>query len=162
MIEKVHLDDLDLYVITFIALKLVELNFLVSFNTDDQSKTDVANAINVITYLILSIVTCHAEKVGAQMDGGRRLWASLYKSKRNMVNLPNVQHSKINIKKYITGDTKVENNTDGTFKLTTTLWKTFQREDYGRTFRCVVQPQSGRGRKEIANRKISVHCEFCF
>ena len=33
-----------------LRLKLVELNFLVSFNTDDQSKTDVANAINVITY----------------------------------------------------------------------------------------------------------------
>ena len=31
-------------------LKLVELNFLVSFNTDDQSKTDVANTVNVITY----------------------------------------------------------------------------------------------------------------
>ena len=87
MIEKVHLDDLDLYVITFIALatsvllwssvlKLtkkfnstsfnlkqevvispdedllfeVETSWVVSFNTDDQSKTDVANAINVITY----------------------------------------------------------------------------------------------------------------
>ena len=35
-----------------LRLKLVELNFLVSFNTDDQSKTDVANAINVITYNI--------------------------------------------------------------------------------------------------------------
>ena len=33
-----------------LRLKLVELNFLVSFNTDDQSKTDVANAINVITF----------------------------------------------------------------------------------------------------------------
>ena len=33
-----------------LRLKLVELNFLVSFNTDDQSKTDVANTINVITY----------------------------------------------------------------------------------------------------------------
>ena len=33
-----------------LRLKLVELNFLVSFNTDDQGKTDVANAINVITY----------------------------------------------------------------------------------------------------------------
>ena len=33
-----------------LRLKLVELNFLVSFNTDDQSKTDIANAINVITY----------------------------------------------------------------------------------------------------------------
>ena len=33
-----------------LRLKLVELNFLVSFNTDDQSKTDVADAINVITY----------------------------------------------------------------------------------------------------------------
>ena len=36
-----------------LRLKLVELNFLVSFNTDDQSKTDVvfqSNAINVITY----------------------------------------------------------------------------------------------------------------
>ena len=32
-----------------LRLKLVELNFLVSFNTDDQSKTDVANAINVNT-----------------------------------------------------------------------------------------------------------------
>ena len=32
-----------------LRLKLVELNFLVSFNTDDQSKTDVANAINIIT-----------------------------------------------------------------------------------------------------------------
>ena len=32
-----------------LRLKLVELNFFVSFNTDDQSKTDVANAINVIT-----------------------------------------------------------------------------------------------------------------
>ena len=35
-----------------LRLKLVELNFLVSFNTDDQSKTDVANAINVITCLV--------------------------------------------------------------------------------------------------------------
>ena len=26
-----------------LRLKLVELNFLVSFNTDDQSETDVAN-----------------------------------------------------------------------------------------------------------------------
>ena len=34
-----------------LRLKLVELNFLVSFNTDDQSKTDVANTINVITYI---------------------------------------------------------------------------------------------------------------
>ena len=33
-----------------LRLKLVELNFLVSFNTDDQSKTDVANTVNVITY----------------------------------------------------------------------------------------------------------------
>ena len=33
-----------------LRLKLVELNFLVSFNTDDQSQPDVvANAINVIT-----------------------------------------------------------------------------------------------------------------
>ena len=32
-----------------LRLKLVELNFLVSFNTDDQSKTDVANTANVIT-----------------------------------------------------------------------------------------------------------------
>ena len=32
-----------------LRLKLVELNFLVSYNTDDQSKTDVANAINVFT-----------------------------------------------------------------------------------------------------------------
>ena len=36
-----------------LRLKLVELNFLVSFNTDDQSKTDVANAINVITYVMI-------------------------------------------------------------------------------------------------------------
>ena len=35
-----------------LRLKLVGLNFLVSFNTDDQSKTDVANTANVITYLI--------------------------------------------------------------------------------------------------------------
>ena len=35
-----------------LRLKLVELNFLVSFNTDDQSKTDVANAINVITDIL--------------------------------------------------------------------------------------------------------------
>ena len=33
-----------------LRLKLVELNFLVSFNTDDQSQTDVANTANVITY----------------------------------------------------------------------------------------------------------------
>ena len=33
-----------------LRLKLVELNFLVSFNTDDQSKTDVANTANIITY----------------------------------------------------------------------------------------------------------------
>ena len=33
-----------------LRLKLVELNFLVSFNTDDQSKTDVANTANVMTY----------------------------------------------------------------------------------------------------------------
>ena len=38
-----------------LRLKLVELNFLVSFNTDDQSKTDVANAINVITSKILQL-----------------------------------------------------------------------------------------------------------
>ena len=30
-----------------LRLKLVELNFLVSFNTDDQSQTDVANTANV-------------------------------------------------------------------------------------------------------------------
>ena len=33
-----------------LRLKLVELNFLVSFNTDDQSQTDIANTANVITY----------------------------------------------------------------------------------------------------------------
>ena len=33
-----------------LRLKLVELNFLVSFNTDDQSQTDVANTADVITY----------------------------------------------------------------------------------------------------------------
>ena len=33
-----------------LRLKLVELNFLVSFNTDDQSQTDVANTANIITY----------------------------------------------------------------------------------------------------------------
>ena len=40
-----------------LRLKLVELNFLVSFNTDDQSKTDVANAINIITqYVVMKII----------------------------------------------------------------------------------------------------------
>ena len=39
-----------------LRLKLVELNFLVSFNTDDQSKTDVANAINIITYQVFNVV----------------------------------------------------------------------------------------------------------
>ena len=38
-----------------LRLKLVELNFLVSFNTDDQSKTDIANAINVITYELIIV-----------------------------------------------------------------------------------------------------------
>ena len=33
-----------------LRLKLVELNFLVSFNTDDQSKTDVTYTVNVTTY----------------------------------------------------------------------------------------------------------------
>ena len=33
-----------------LRLKLVELNFLVSFNTDDQSKSDVAKTANIITY----------------------------------------------------------------------------------------------------------------
>ena len=33
-----------------LRLKLVELNFLVSFNTDDQSKSDIANTANIITY----------------------------------------------------------------------------------------------------------------
>ena len=28
--------------------------------------------------LILSISTCHVEKVAAQMDGGRRLWTALH------------------------------------------------------------------------------------
>ena len=32
-----------------LRLKLVELNFLVSFNTDDQSKTDVTYTVNVTT-----------------------------------------------------------------------------------------------------------------
>ena len=36
-----------------LRLKLVELNFLVSFNTDDQRKIDVANAINVITLVLI-------------------------------------------------------------------------------------------------------------
>ena len=47
-----------------LRLKLVELNFLVSFNTDDQSKTDVANAINVITnnLLILILSVCFASE----------------------------------------------------------------------------------------------------
>ena len=40
-----------------LRLKLVELNFLVSFNTDDQSKTDVANAINVITHTFVLFLT---------------------------------------------------------------------------------------------------------
>ena len=38
-----------------LRLKLVELNFLVSFNTDDQSKTDVANTVNVIIYSHLDL-----------------------------------------------------------------------------------------------------------
>ena len=33
-----------------LRLKLVELNFLVSFNADDQSKTDVTYTVNVTTY----------------------------------------------------------------------------------------------------------------
>ena len=42
-----------------LRLKLVELNFLVSFNTDDQSKTDVvANAINVFTYKTIQFDEC--------------------------------------------------------------------------------------------------------
>ena len=41
-----------------LRLKLVELNFLVSFNTDDQSKTDVANAINVITIFYCFALNC--------------------------------------------------------------------------------------------------------
>ena len=46
-----------------LRLKLVELNFLVSFNTDDQSKTDVTNTVNITTYNItfpstLIIVDC--------------------------------------------------------------------------------------------------------
>ena len=32
-----------------LRLKLVELNFLVSFNADDQSKTDVTYTVNVTT-----------------------------------------------------------------------------------------------------------------
>ena len=44
-----------------LRLKLVELNFLVSFNTDDQSKTDVANAINVITCMVMvGIILCRS------------------------------------------------------------------------------------------------------
>ena len=43
-----------------LRLKLVELNFLVSFNTDDQSKTNVTNTVNVITYKLT--------KVGKRLD----------------------------------------------------------------------------------------------
>ena len=39
-----------------LRLKLVELNFLVSFNTDDQSKTDVANAVDVITNIQIQVI----------------------------------------------------------------------------------------------------------
>ena len=37
-----------------LRLKLVELNFLVSFNTDDQSKTNITNTVYIITqnYLV--------------------------------------------------------------------------------------------------------------
>ena len=37
-----------------LRLKLVELNFLVSFNTDDQSKTDVTYTVNITTYYVFN------------------------------------------------------------------------------------------------------------
>ena len=40
-----------------LRLKLVELNLLVSFNTDDQSKTNVTNTVNIITYLVKHVHT---------------------------------------------------------------------------------------------------------
>ena len=44
-----------------LRLKLVELNFLVSFNTDDQSKTNVANTVNVIIFK--SYITLEYKKI---------------------------------------------------------------------------------------------------
>ena len=55
-----------------LRLKLVELNFLVSFNTDDQSKTDVANTVNVITliklHLRLGVPPPRAKIITSQAD----------------------------------------------------------------------------------------------
>ena len=60
----------------------------------------------------------------------------------------------------ISGSTVSESNGDGTFKLTTTLQIKFNKSDDGRTFRCIVQPQPGRGDKVTKDRRIFVHCEF--
>ena len=47
-----------------LRLKLVELNFLVSFNTDDQSKTDVTYTVNVTTSVTTSATIDRDSKVG--------------------------------------------------------------------------------------------------
>ena len=52
-----------------------------------------------------------------------------------------------------------EANGDGTFKLTTTVRMRFERRDDGEKFRCVVQPQPGRGNKVTEDRKIFVRCK---
>ena len=58
------------------------------------------------------------------------------------------------------GQTVSKANGDGTFKLTTTLQMKFNKSDDGRTFRCIVQPQPGRGDKVTTDRRIFVRCKW--
>ena len=64
------------------------------------------------------------------------------------------------IESFFQGKTVSEPNADGTFKLTTTLQMKFNRGDDGRTFRCIVQPQPGRGERVTQDRRIFVRCKW--
>ena len=57
------------------------------------------------------------------------------------------------------GSTEIEPNADRTFKLTTTLVIKFNKSDDGDSFRCIIQPQSGRGNKVTKDRRIFVRCK---
>ena len=60
----------------------------------------------------------------------------------------------------ISGSTVSESNGDGTFKLKTTLQMKFNKSDDGDSFRCIVQPQSGRGDKVTTDSRIFVRCKL--
>ena len=52
-----------------------------------------------------------------------------------------------------------ESNGDG---LRTTVWMEFNRNDDGDSFRCIIQPQPGRGNTvSKMDRRIFVRCKWC-